>query len=38
MKRDVIRPALLRPPVFGLPLVSDFSGFFFVNPSKLGWD
>src|SRR5689334_19205994 len=26
MKRDVMRPLLLRPPVLGLPLVSDFSG------------
>src|SRR5215212_4917950 len=26
MKREVIRPLLLRPPLFGLPLVSAFSG------------
>src|SRR5687768_7427990 len=26
MNRDVMRPLLLRPPVFGLPLVSAFSG------------
>src|SRR5436190_7497660 len=30
MKREVTRPLLLRPPVFGLPLVSDFSGRVFV--------
>src|SRR5687768_14773408 len=37
MNREVIRPALLRPPVFGLPLVSDFSGFDRVSLSKEGW-
>src|SRR3954447_14497334 len=30
MKREVMRPTLFRPPVFGLPLVRDFSGFDFV--------
>src|SRR4051812_11017570 len=30
MKREVTRPLLLRPPVFGLPLVSAFSGVVFV--------
>src|SRR6185436_19766864 len=30
MKREVIRPLLFRPPVFGLPFVSDFSGVVFV--------
>src|SRR6185503_5818648 len=34
MKREVTRPLLLRPPVFGLPLVSDFSGDVFVMSSK----
>src|ERR1043165_6833937 len=33
MKREVIRPLLFRPPVFGLPLVSDFSGLVFVMSS-----
>src|SRR5688500_6299894 len=37
MKREVIRPALLRPPVFGLPLVSEFSGFDRVRLSREGW-
>ena len=26
MKREVMRPLLFRPPVFGLPVVSAFSG------------
>src|SRR3954471_15898028 len=30
MKREVTRPIELRPPVFGLPFVSDFSGLLFV--------
>src|SRR5687768_6455206 len=30
MNRDVIRPLLLRPPVFGLPLVRAFSGVVLV--------
>src|SRR3982074_2994495 len=34
MKREVMRPTLLRPPVFGLPLVRAFSGFDFVIASN----
>jgi hypothetical protein len=30
MKREVTRPVELRPPLFGFPLVSAFSGFDFV--------
>jgi hypothetical protein len=35
MKREVMRPIELRPPVFGFPLVSDFSGFVFVISSNV---
>jgi hypothetical protein len=34
MKREVMRPTALRPPVFGLPLVRAFSGFDFVISSN----
>src|SRR5215212_11910370 len=34
MKREVMRPLELRPPVFGLPLVSDFSGVDLVMSSN----
>src|ERR1700680_2462050 len=36
MKRDVIRPRLLRPPVERLPFVSDFSGVRLVMSSNDG--
>ena len=38
MKREVMRPMELRPPVFGLPLVSAFSGFDLVMASKEACD
>src|SRR3954469_16077655 len=34
MKREVMRPFELRPPLFGLPLVSDFSGVDLVMSSN----
>src|SRR5690349_12415869 len=36
MWRVVMRPLLLRPPVFGLASTRRFSGFFFVISSKSG--
>ena len=36
MWREVMRPLLLRPPVFFSVSTSDFSGFDFVISSKAG--
>src|SRR4030095_14911673 len=37
MNRDVMRPLLLRPPVFGLPLVRAFSGVVLVMSWNDAW-
>src|ERR1019366_3241759 len=35
INREVTRPVLLRPPDFGRGPTSDFSGSFFVRPSRV---